>query len=238
MSSEFTTIKNRLIAALPSSEKERLVPHGQLVSLAQRQVLHQPGLPIDYVYFPYNSIISLVTLMEDGSTVESGITGNEGFVGTAVILGSEISYNQAIVQIGGDALKMPASQLIAEFKQGGTRQTLLLRYVLTQMIQVSQGAACNRLHTIDERFARWLLTISDRLESNELSLTQEFIATMLGIRRSGVTVAAGILQQAGLINYKRGQITILEREKLEEVSCECYEMIKTSFSQLLGVKGD
>jgi CRP-like cAMP-binding protein len=229
-------LKNHLLSALPAKEYQYLLSGLELASLSAGQVLHSPGEPIEYVYFPNNAIICLVTTMENGSTVESGVVGNEGVVGTAAFMGSDIAYNAAIVQIAGEAMKIPAVRLKAEFHRGQTLQNLLLRYMQALFIQVSQGAVCNRLHTIEERFARWLLMISDRMQSKELLLTQEFISHMLGIRRSGVTVAAGTLQQAGLISYRRGKITILDRESLESSACECYRIIKAEFQRLLGVE--
>ena len=229
-------IKNRLLAALPASEYERLVPHLELVSLPVNKVLYELGEPIEYVYFPHHAIVSLVCVLEDGSTVESGLVGNDGMVGLPVILGGNKTSNRAFVQVAGNGMRMKAEQLYSEFKQGGALQSLLLRYTQALLTQVSQGAACNRLHTLEERLARWLLTVQDRVESDEFPLTQEFIAQMLGTRRSGVTVAAGSLSKAGMIRYSRGKITILNQDDLEAIACECYGIIKTEFSRLLGTE--
>ncbi|MFN6487340.1 MULTISPECIES: Crp/Fnr family transcriptional regulator [unclassified Nostoc] len=225
---------NKLLAALPSNDYERLLPHLKLVLLSTRQVIYEPGEPITYVYFPQNAVISIVTCMKDGSTVEVGIVSNEGMVGIPVILGGNTTTTKAFVQIGGAGMQMDADVFRSEFNQGGAIQNLLLRYVRAIYTELTQGCACNRLHTLEERLARWLLTVSDRLESEEFPLTQEFIAQMLGVRRSGVTVAASALSRAGMIRYQRGQINILNREDLEATSCECYRVIQKEFFRLLG----
>nr|WP_230966983.1 Crp/Fnr family transcriptional regulator [Nostoc sp. NZL] len=219
---------------MPTSDYERLVPHLKLVSLPTRQVIYEPGEPITQVYFPQNAVISIVTSMEDGSTVEVGIVSNEGMVGIPVILGGNTTTTKAFVQISGAGMQMDADVLRNEFKRGGALQKLLLRYVRAIYTELTQGCACNCLHTLEERLARWLLTVSDRLESEEFLLTQEFIAQMLGVRRSGVTVAASTLSRAGMIRYQRGQINILNRGDLEATSCECYQVIQKEFARLLG----
>ncbi|MBD2561720.1 MULTISPECIES: Crp/Fnr family transcriptional regulator [Nostoc] len=225
---------NKLLAALPTSDYERLVPHLKLVSFPTRQVIYEPGEPITQVYFPQNAVVSIVTIMEDGSTVEVGIVSNEGMVGIPVILGGNTTTTKAFVQISGAGMQMDADVLRNEFKRGGALQKLLLRYVRAIYTELTQSCACNRLHTLEERLARWLLTVSDRLESEEFLLTQEFIAQMLGVRRSGVTVAASTLSRAGMIRYQRGQINILNRGDLEATSCECYQVIQKEFARLLG----
>jgi CRP-like cAMP-binding protein len=227
------SIENRLLAALPAEDYQRLVPHLELVSLKFQQVLYEPGEAIAYVYFPHRAIVSLLSTMEDGTTVEVGLVGIDGIVGTAVILGGNTTNTLASVQVGGYGMRMKAEQLKSEFNRGGALQSLLLLYTQALITQVSQIAACNRLHTLEERLARWLLTIQDRLQSEELPLTQEFISQMLGTRRSGVTVAAGTLQQAGMIRYTRGKITILNRQALEATTCECYKLIKSEYERLL-----
>ncbi|MBD1841814.1 Crp/Fnr family transcriptional regulator [Coleofasciculus sp. FACHB-64] len=229
-------IKNRLLAALPDEEYERLVPHLEPVSLPLNQVLYELGVPIEYVYFPQQGIVSLLSVLEDGSTVEAGMVGNDGMVGLPIILGGNKTSNRALVQVAGNGMRMKAEQLRSEFKRGGVLQSLLLRYTQALLTQVSQGVACNRLHTIEERLARWLLTVQDRVESDQFPLTQEFIAQMLGTRRSGVTVAAGTLSKAGTIRYSRGKITILNQGDLEAISCECYGIIKAEFGRLLGTE--
>ncbi|MBN3872757.1 Crp/Fnr family transcriptional regulator [Nostoc sp. JL33] len=225
---------NRLLAALPASDYQRLVPHLKLVSLPTRKVIYEPGEPITHVYFPQNAVVSIVTIMKDGSTVEVGIVSNEGMVGIPVILGGNTTTTKGFVQVSGAGMQIDADILRAEFNRGGAIQNLLLRYVRSVYSELAQGCACNRLHTLEERLARWLLTVSDRLESEDFPLTQEFIAQMLGVRRSGVTLAASTLSRAGMIRYQRGKISILNREHLEATSCECYRVIQKEFTRLLG----
>ncbi|MEH2324538.1 MAG: Crp/Fnr family transcriptional regulator [Nostoc sp.] len=227
---------NNLLAALPPSDYERLVPHLKLVTLPLRKVLYEAGQPIAQVYFPNKAVVSIITTMEDGSTVEAGLVSNEGMVGVPVILGDDTTTTTAFVQVAGVGMQMDADILVSEFNQGGAIQSLLLCYVQAVYTQIAQGSACNRLHKLEARLARWLLTVSDRLESEEFPLTQEFISQMLGVRRAGVTEAANILSEAGTISYHRGQINILNREALEKTSCECYQIIEDEFVRLLGNK--
>lgn len=227
-------IENRLLAALPPEEYQRLLPHLEPVSLPLRKIIHTPGEPIDYVYFPHRALISLVTVLENGSTVENSLVGREGMVGIQAFLGNGVMPHQAIVQSPNGGVRMAVSAFRAEFNRNGPLHDLLLSYLRFLFIETAQGNACNSNHSVEERLARWLLTVSDRRQSNELPLTQEFIAQMLGIRRAGVTVAAGIFQQAGMIRYRRGHIVILNRESLQETTCECYHVIKTELDQLLG----
>lgn len=227
---------NKLLAALPVSDYERLVPHLKLVPLPLRKVLYKAGELITHVYFPDKAMVSIVTTMEDGSTAEVRIVSNEGMVGIPVILGDNTTTTTAFVQISGTGMQIDADVLRAEFNRGGAIQTLLLRYVQAVYSELAQGVACNRLHILEERLARWLLTVSDRLESEDFPLTQEFISRMLGVRRSGVTVAASTLSRAGMISYQRGHINILNREDLETTSCECYRVIQNEFARLLGKK--
>ncbi|WP_298908265.1 Crp/Fnr family transcriptional regulator [uncultured Nostoc sp.] len=231
----FQQLSNKLLAALPASDYQRLVPHLKFVSLEVPQMLYQAGEPITHVYFADKSMVSIVTTMEDGSTAEVGIVSNEGMVGIPVILGNKATTTTSFVQISGAGMQMNADVFRAEFNRGGAIQTLLLRYVQAIYSELSQTAACNRLHTLEERLARWLLTVSERLESEDFPLTQEFIAQMLGVRRSGVTVAASTLSRAGMISYHRGHINILNREDLEATSCECYRVIQNEFARLLGM---
>lgn len=227
--------ENHLLAALPTDDYQRLIPHLELVALSHRQILYDISELIRYVYFPHQALISFVSLMEDGSTTEVGIVGKDGMVGMPVCWGGECSGNvQAIVQMSGNAMRMKAEQLKTEFKRGGAMQSLLLLYTQAVFAQVAQTAACNRHHTVEERLARWLLTVQDQIQNSELVLTQEFISQMLGTRRSGVTVAAMALQQAGIIRYSRGRITVIDREKMKLVACECYDVINNEFSRLLG----
>ncbi|WP_373527295.1 Crp/Fnr family transcriptional regulator [Nostoc sp.] len=225
---------NKLLAALPANDYKRLVPHLKLVQLPVNQVIYKATEPITHIYFPDQGMVSIVNTMEDGSTVEVGIVSNEGMVGIPVILGDGITITTAFVQVSGTALQIDADVLKAELNRGGAIQTLLLRYVQAVYAELAQGAACNRLHTLEERLARWLLTVSERLESEDFLLTQEFISQMLGVRRSGVTVAASTLSRAGMISYQRGHIKILNREDLEATSCECYRVIQNEFTRLLG----
>lgn len=230
-------MENRLLAALPESEYQRLVLHLESVSLSRHQVLYDSGELIRHVYFPNQALVSLVSIVEDGSIVEVGLVGKEGMVGTPVIWGGNTTTHQAVVQIPGNAIRMKAEVLKTEFNRGGSLQSLLLRYTQALFTQVSQLAACNRLHKLEERLARLLLTVQDRMQSDEFPLTQEFISHMLGTRRSSITVAASTLSQARMIRYTRGKITILVRESLESTSCECYGVIKDEFARLLGTGG-
>ncbi|MDZ8081454.1 MAG: Crp/Fnr family transcriptional regulator [Nostoc sp. DcaGUA01] len=224
---------NKLLAALPASEYERLVPHMKHVPLSFNRILYEPKEPITHVYFPHHSVVSIITTMEDGSTVEAGLISNEGMAGIPVILGGKTTTTTAMVQIPNGATQINADVIKSEFNRGGVLQKLLLQYVQARYSEVTQGLACNRLHTIEERLARWLLTITDRLQTEDFQLTQEFIAQMLGVRRSGVTLAASTLSRAGMICYNRGHINILNREAMEETSCECYRVIRDEFARLL-----
>jgi len=227
---------NRLLAALPDAEYQRLVPHLERVPLCVKQVLHKAGESIEYVYFPNRAIVSLISTPEEGSMVEVGLVGNEGIVGIPAVLGDNIATTSAMVQREDSGMRMEASLLKTEFGQGGVLQSLLLRYTQALYALASQNAACNRLHQLDERLARWLLLVCDRVGSNELLLTQQFISKMLGVRRAGVTEAANRLQLAGLIRYNRGRITILNRQKLEAASCSCYGIVKREYARLLDNK--
>lgn len=228
--------KNHLLKALPESEYERLAPHLELIALDSGRILHEPHEHLKYAYFPQSAMISLVSLMEDGATTEIGLIGSEGIVGLPIILGGKGSTSRGIVQIEGTAWRLHGSILKREFQRNETLYQLLLLYIQARLTQVSQTAACNRRHTVQERLARWLLSVYDGVQQDELLLTQEFIADMLGTRRSGVTVAANMLQAAGIIKYRRGKITILNREELENTSCECYKVIQNEFIRLLGSK--
>ncbi|MBE9177421.1 Crp/Fnr family transcriptional regulator [Oculatella sp. LEGE 06141] len=226
-------LDNQLLAALPTEEYQRLAPYLEMVSFPARKILYQPGDRIEYVYFPIGAIISLVSVMENGATVEVGIVGREGVVGAPEIVGDGITSYQAIVQLAGTGMRMSAEVLKAEINRSETLRKRLLLYIQALFVQIAQGAVCNRLHTIEQRLARWLLTIRDGIQANEFYLTQEFIAEMIGIRRSSVTVAAGALQQSGMIQYTRGRITILDCDHLKTTSCECYRVIKQEFERIL-----
>jgi len=225
---------NQLLAALPEADYQRLIPHLKPVWLSSGQDLHQPGEIIKHVYFPNQAMVSFVSILEDGSTTEVGLVGKEGMVGIPVILGGNCTINNAIVQIEGDAMKMKVDLLKSEFNRGGELQRLLLLYTQALLTQVTQSAVCNCHHTLEQRLARWLLSVQDSIQTNELPLTQEFISQMLGTRRPGVTVAAGNLSRAGMIQYSRGKINILNREQLESAACECYGIVKAEFIRLLG----
>ena len=227
-------ITNQILSALPESEYQNLALYLEEVSLYSGQVLQEPGELIREVYFPNKAMISLVSIMSDGSTTEIGLVGNEGVVGLPVILGGNSTPSRFIVQVPGSAVKLPAKIFLQEFQNLGTLRKLLLLYTQALLTQVSQSAACNRQHNVDKRLARWLLSVQDCVLSDELPLTQEFIADMLGTRRSGVTTAAGMLQKAGLIRYSRGNITILDQEGLEATACECYRLVQNEFIRLLG----
>ncbi|MBD1943506.1 Crp/Fnr family transcriptional regulator [Coleofasciculus sp. FACHB-712] len=227
---------NRLLAALPDAEYQRLIPHLDHVSLPFKQVLYDVGEPIEYVYFPQRAIISFLSTMADGSMVEVGLVGNDGVTGIPAALGDNIAATTATVQVPDSAMRMEASLLKSEFGRGGSLQSLLLRYMQAQHAFATQNAACNRLHYLEGRLARWLLLVCDRVESKELPMTHEFMSQMLGVRRAGVTEVANALQQAELIRYTRGKVTILNREELEAVSCECYQIIQGEYARLLGTK--
>ena len=225
---------NQILAALPKSEYQIIAPHLKPVDLTSGEVISEPNQSITEIYFPQRAMISIVSIMMDGSTTEIGLIGNEGMVGLPAILGGNSTISCSIVQVSGTALQVSADIIQQQFLRGGKLQEILLLYIQASLTQVSQSAACNRQHKIEERLARWLLSVRDCVLQNELHLTQEFIANMLGTRRSGVTVAAGILQRAGIIRYSRGKITILDRQALEDTSCECYRTIQREFIRLLG----
>ena len=225
---------NRLLAALPDAEYQRLIPHLNNVSISLKQVLHEVGEPIEYVYFPQNAMVSALTTMVDGAMVEVGLVGYDGVTGIPAALGDNIAATNGIVQAAGSGMRMKASVLKTEFERGGLLQSLLLRYIQAQHAFVTQNAACNRLHYLEMRLARWLLLACDRIGSNELPMTHEFMSYMLGVRRAGVTEAANALKQSGLIRYTKGKVTILNRQELEAASCECYEIIKGEYARLLG----
>ncbi len=226
---------NHLLAVLPQAEYQRLAPYLREVNLSLGHILYEPGEEITTVFFPNQSMISLVQIMEDGSTIEAGIVGNDGMVGYPVYLGGDNTTSRVIVQIAGSAIALDAGILKAEFERGGELQKLLLRYTQAFLAQVSQTAACNRFHPTEERLARWLLQCQDFARSATLQLTQEFLSSMLGTRRASITVAAGTLQKAGLIHYNRGHIDILQREALELAACECYSVVRSEYTRLLDI---
>ena len=226
-------IENRLLAALPASEQERLFPQLQLRKMSLGDVLYESGSKLSHVYFPTTSIVSLLYVMEDGASAEIAIAGNEGLIGVVLFMGGETTPSRAVVQSAGFAYRLPAVSMKQEFSRGGVMQQLMLRYTQALLTQMAQTAVCNRHHSVDQQLCRWLLMSLDRLPTNELSMTQELIANMLGVRRAGVAEAAGHLQNAGLIRYHRGHITVLDRRKLERRVCECYAVVKNEFDRLL-----
>ena len=225
--------QNHLLAALPSSDYQRLASHLELVPMKLGEVLYESGGQLRYVYFPTTSILSLLYVMEDGASAEIAIVGNEGILGISLFMGGESTPSRAVVQSAGHAFRLKAALLKNEFGRFGPTMHLLLRYTQALITQMAQTAVCNRHHSVDQQLCRWLLLSLDRLQTNELSMTQELIANMLGVRREGVTEAAGKLQNAGLISYQRGRITVLDRPGLEARSCECYQVVKTEFDRLL-----
>ena len=225
---------NHLLATLPIEVYKRLCPTLTYVVFALGDVLYVPGERMDYIYFPTSAVVSLIYTMENGDTAEVGLVGNEGVVGVALFMGSATTTNYAVVQVAGGALRMEAQALLEEFRRGGPFQLMLLRYTQALLTQISQTAVCNRLHPVDKRLCRWLSMTRNRLPSNEVHMTQEFIAHMLGVRREGVTAAAHRLQKVGLIRYRRGHITIVDREGLEAAACECYRVVKNEYDRLLG----
>jgi CRP-like cAMP-binding protein len=233
MSSPHTPKQNHLLDALPASDYDRIQAHLKLVPMALGEVLYESGAKLRYVYFPTTSIVSLLYVMEDGASAEIAIVGNEGILGISLFMGGETTPSRAVVQSAGYGFRLRAKLLTDEFGRFGPMMHLLLHYTQALITQMAQTAVCNRHHSVDQQLCRWLLLSLDRLASNELSMTQELIANMLGVRREGVTEAAGKLQNAGLISYQRGRITVLDRPGLEARSCECYQVVKTEFDRLL-----
>jgi CRP-like cAMP-binding protein len=224
---------NHLLAVLPTPVFDRVAPHLELVSLPLGEALYESGGRLSHVYFPADAIVSLLNVMENGASAEIAVIGNEGILGIALFLGSDSMPNRAVVQSAGHAYRLKGQVFKQEFNLSGAFQRLLLRYTSALLTQMAQTAVCNRHHTVDQQLCRWLLLCLDRLPSNELTMTQELIANMLGVRREGVTEAAGRLQSAGLIHYSRGHIRILDRPGLEARVCECYEVVRKEFSRLL-----
>ena len=225
--------ENHLLAALPADEWERLRPKMELWPMALGHVLYESGSKLQHVYFPTTSLISLLYVMEDGASAEIAIVGKEGIVGISLFMGGETTPSRGIVQSAGSAYRVAGSFLKEEFLRAGTLQRLLLLYIQALITQMSQTAVCNRHHSVDQQLCRWLLMSLDRLPSNELTMTQELIANMLGVRREGVTESAGKLQKLGLISYNRGHIKVLDRPALEAHACECYAVVKKEFDRLL-----
>lgn len=229
-----SALMNHLLAALPAEEFARLSPSLEPVTLALGQVIYESGEQLEHVFFPTTAIISLLYIMENGSTAEIGMAGNDGLVGIALFMGGSTTPNRAVVQSAGNAFRLKAKALRFEFHLSGEFQNILLRYTQYLMTQISQTAVCNRLHTVEQQLCRWLLINHDLLQSNKLIMTHDLIANMLGVRREGVSIAAGHLQKLKLIQYVRGTITMLDRDGLENTACECYQVVKEEYDRLLG----
>jgi CRP-like cAMP-binding protein len=225
--------QNHLLAALPAAERERIYPHLRLVPMPLGEVLYESGDVLRHVYFPTDSIVSLLYVLADGASAEISVVGNEGLIGIALFMGGETTPSRAIVQSAGHAYRLIGQRLKDEFHRNGKLQLLLLRYTQALITQMAQTAVCNRHHSVDQQLCRWLLLSLDRLSSNQLTMTQELIANMLGVRREGVTEAAGKLDKLGVIRYGRGHITVLDRAKLEELCCECYAVVRKENDRLL-----
>jgi CRP-like cAMP-binding protein len=233
MSSKHDPNQNHLLAAMLDAEFDRLAPHLELIPMPLGHVLYESGAKMTHVYFPTTSIVSLHYLLENGGSSEIAGVGNEGVLGISVFMGGDSTPSRAVVQTGGSGYRLPTRVLMEEFNRAGPVMRLLLRYTQALITQMSQTAVCNRHHTVEQQLCRWLLLTLDRLPSNELTMTQELIANMLGVRREGVTEAAGRLQGYGFISYRRGHITVLDRVGLEGDVCECYAVVKKEFARLL-----
>ena len=217
-------IRNRLLVSLPPEALDQLIEHLQPVDLPKKRVIYEVGAPLDHIYFIERGVASVLTMMEDGATSEVGMVGREGMIGVSALLGGRASAQHIVMQLPGAAHHISASRCKTVFERSPAVRAALLRFIEDLLNLSSQTAACNRLHSVEQRTARWLLMASDRLDSNVLPLTQEFLAAMLGVRRSGVSEAAGELQRSGLLRYRRGEITIIDREGLEKTACECYHL--------------
>jgi CRP-like cAMP-binding protein len=225
--------QNHLLAVLPAPELERWLPQLEPVTLPLGQVLYESGVALEHVYFPTTAIVSLLYVMEDGASAEIAVVGNEGVVGVSLFMGGESTPSRAVVQSAGRGLRLKAQLMKDEFNRAGPVMHLLLRYTQALITQMAQTAVCNRHHSLDQQLCRWLLLSLDRLPGNELVMTQELIANMLGVRREGVTEGALKLQEAGLIRYARGHITVLDRTALEKRTCECYAVVRKEYDRLL-----
>src|SRR5512146_766368 len=226
--------QNHILDALPQPERERLFPHLKLVSLALGEVLYESGDALQHIYFPTDSIVSLLYVLKDGASAEIAVVGNDRAIGLSLFMGGETTTNRAIVQSAGSAYRLTGARLKEEFGRHGELLHILLRYTQALITQMAQTAVCNRHHSVDQQLCRWLLLSLDRLPSSRLIMTQELIANMLGVRREGVTEAAGKLQKLGVIRYSRGKITVIDRPHLERLSCECYAVVKQESDRLLG----
>jgi CRP-like cAMP-binding protein len=233
MTKALDPLDNRLLAALPEAERQRWWPQLEAIDMPLGQVLYESGRTLSHVYFPTNAIVSLLYVMENGASAEIAVVGNEGIVGISLFMGGESTPSRAVVQSAGRGFRLEAQLMKDEFNRAGPVLHLMLRYTQALITQMAQTAVCNRHHSLDQQLCRWLLLSLDRLEGNELVMTQELIANMLGVRREGVTEGALKLQQAGLIRYARGHISVLDRQGLEKRTCECYAVVKTEYDRLL-----
>jgi CRP-like cAMP-binding protein len=225
--------QNHILDALPSAERERIFPHLKLVALPLGAILYESGDTLRHIYFPTDSIVSLLYVLENGSSAEICVVGNDGVIGVSLFMGGETTTSRAIVQSGGSAYRLSGRRLKQEFERQGETMHILLRYTQALITQMAQTAVCNRHHTVDQQLARWLLLSLDRLPDTKLTMTQGLIADMLGVRREGVTDAAGKMQKLGVITYSRGMINVLDRQRLEKLSCECYGVVKKETDRLL-----
>jgi len=232
-----TPSQNHLFAALPAEVFERLSPHLELIPMPLGQVIYESGGQLQHVYFPTTAIVSLHYVMENGASAEIAGVGNEGVLGISLFMGGDTTPTLSTVYTGGYGYRLKARLIMEEFNRAGPLMRLMLRYTQALMTQISQAVVCNRHHSVEQQLCRWLLSTLDRLPSNELTITQELIASMLGVRREGITEAAGNLQRAGLISYRRGHITVLKRAGLESRACECYNVVKKEFHRLLSDAG-
>ena len=235
--------RNCLLAELPEEEFTHLSTQLERVELSPGEILYESGRPVQYVYFPTTAIVSLLYIMENGTTAEIAVIGNDGMVGIALVMGGDAMPNRAMVLCAGTAYRLNSRLLMSEYnriggRRAGALQHLLLRYTQVLIAQMSQNAACNRHHSIEQQLCRWLLSYLDRSPSNKLIMTHELIANTLGVRREGITIAAGRLQQDGLISYRRGHITVLDRKGIEKRACECYQTVKSELDRLLPCKDD
>jgi CRP-like cAMP-binding protein len=233
MPSPHSPNQNHLLAALPKTEFERLAEHLELIPMPLGEIIFEPGGQLQHAYFPTTSIVSLHYVMESGASAETAGVGNEGVVGVSLFMGGDSTPSSAVVKTAGHAYRLPSRLLKQEFSRGGLVQRLLLRYTQALMTQMTQTAVCNRHHSVEQQLCRWLLSTIDRVPSHELVMTQELVASMLGVRREGITEAAGKLQHAGFIRYRRGHIAVLDRSGLETRACECYAVVKKELGRLL-----
>jgi CRP-like cAMP-binding protein len=233
MASPHNPSQNHILAALPPADFERLAAHLELVPLPLGEILYEPGSQLQHAYFPTTAIVSLHYVTESGASSETAGVGNEGVVGISLFMGGDTTPSSAVVQTAGHAYRLERRLLKQEFDRGGLLHRVLLRYTQALITQMNQTAACNRHHSVEQQLCRWLLLTLDRLPSNELVMTQDLVASMLGVRREGITEAAGNLQRGGLIRYRRGHISVLERPGLEAAACECYAVVKKELRRLL-----